>query len=171
MYIWKNEADCRPNRSKGITVTQSYEHFHCKDVSVAIPWPGMGDTWEMPDTFTGEQTVDDNNLDEVLSANHPPTPVEENLGTDGLQLASGCNNSPLHATIATATNNYFFDRISATWPEEKLVVAARKRTPRVSMDLSNGLSQNMSAWGIVIVTAGLRGEIRTFQNFGLPLGI
>ncbi|KAI9085901.1 hypothetical protein K1719_031978 [Acacia pycnantha] len=171
VYIWKNEADCRPNRSKGVTVTQSYEHFHCKDVSVAIPWPGMGDAWEMPDTFSGEQTADDNILDDVMSANHPPTPVEENFGTDGSQSASGCTNSPLHGTIASTTNDYFFDRISATWPEEKLVVAARNRTPRVSIDLSNGACQNMSAWGMVIVTAGLRGEIRTFQNFGLPLRI
>ncbi|KAI4333699.1 hypothetical protein L6164_018473 [Bauhinia variegata] len=168
VYIWKNEADCRPNRSKGVTVTQSYEHFHCKDVSVAIPWPGMGDTWGMHDRLSGEQTGADSNLDEVLSANHPPTPVEE-FGTDGSRSATGCNNSPLHATIASATNSYFFDRISATWPEEKLVVAARNRSPRVSMDISAGLSQNMSAWGMVIVTAGLRGEIRTFQNFGLPL--
>lgn len=152
-------------------MTQSYEHFHCKDVSVAIPWPGMDDAWEVPDTFAEEQTGDDINLDEVLSANHPPTPVEENFGTDGSQPASGCNNSPLHGTIASATNNYFFDRISATWPEEKLVVSARNRTPRVSVDLSSGVSQNMSAWGMVIVTAGLRGEIRTFQNFGMPLRI
>ncbi|CAJ1956934.1 unnamed protein product [Sphenostylis stenocarpa] len=171
VYIWKNEADCRPNRSKGVTVTRSYEHFHCKDVSVAVPWPGMGDAWDMHDTFSGEQPELDNNADEVSSANHPPTPVEENFVTEGSRSASGYSNSPRHATIASATNSYFFDRISATWPEEKLLLAARNQSPRVSMDFSNGLSQKMSAWGMVIVTAGLRGEIRTFQNFGLPLRI
>ncbi|XP_027340126.1 WD repeat-containing protein 44-like isoform X1 [Abrus precatorius] len=171
VYIWKNEADCRPNRSKGVTVTRSYEHFHCKDVSVAIPWPGMGDAWDMHGTFSGEQPELDNNADEVLSANHPPTPVEENFGTEGSRSASGYNNSPRHATIASATNSYFFDRISATWPEEKLLLAARNQSPRVSVDFSNGISQKMSAWGMVIVTAGLRGEIRTFQNFGFPLRI
>lgn len=131
----------------------------------------MGDVVEMPDGFSGEQPMDDNILDDVMSVNHPPTPVEENFGTDGSQSASGCTNSPLHGTIASTTNDYFFDRISATWPEEKLVVAARNRTPRISIDLSNGVCQNMSAWGMVIVTAGLRGEIRTFQNFGLPIRI
>ncbi|MED6169159.1 hypothetical protein PIB30_018877 [Stylosanthes scabra] len=171
VYIWKNEADCRPNRSKGVTVTGAYEHFHCKDVSVAIPWPGMGDAWDIHDTLSGEQTEHDNNVDEVLSANHPPTPVEENFGTDGSRSTSVYSNSPRHATIAGATNSYFFDRISATWPEEKLVAAANNRSPRVSGDYSNLGSQNMSAWGMVIVTAGLRGEIRTFQNFGLPLRI
>ncbi|GAU44416.1 hypothetical protein TSUD_100630 [Trifolium subterraneum] len=171
VYIWKNEADCRPNRSKGVTVTQSYEHFHCKDVSVAIPWPGMGDAWDMHDTFSPEQPEhDSSNNDEISSANHPPTPVEENFGVEGSRAASGYH-SPHHATIASATNSYFFDRISATWPEEKLLLAARNQSPRVSMDFSNGASQKMSAWGMVIVTAGLRGEIRTFQNFGLPLRI
>ncbi|KAJ1386435.1 WD40-repeat-containing domain [Sesbania bispinosa] len=138
VYIWKNEADCRPNRSKGVTVTSSYEHFHCKDVSVAIPWPGMGDAWDMHDTFSGEQPELENNADEVASANHPPTPVEENFGSEGSRSASGYNNSPCHATIASATNSYFFDRISATWPEEKLLLATRNQSPRVSLDFSNG---------------------------------
>ncbi|KAJ1408527.1 WD40-repeat-containing domain [Sesbania bispinosa] len=160
VYIWKNEADCRPNRSKGLTVTSSYEHFHCKDVSVAVPWPGVVDAWEVHDMFCGEQTELDDNLDGDSSTYHPPTPVEENFGTEG------CNNSPLHGTIASATNSYFFDRISATWPEEKQLQTARDRSPRASVDFSN---QNMSAWGMVIVTAGLQGEIKTFQNFGLPL--
>ena len=154
-----------------MTVTRSYEHFHCKDVSVAIPWPGMGDEWDMQDTFSGEQPEIDNHADEVSSANHPPTPVEENFVTEGSRSASGYSNSPRHATIASATNSYFFDRISATWPEEKLLLATRTQSPRVSMDFSNGVSKKMSAWGMVIVTAGLRGEIRTFQNFGLPLRI
>ncbi|KAG5020488.1 hypothetical protein AAZX31_06G229600 [Glycine max] len=172
VYIWKNEADCRPSRSKGVTVTSTYEHFHCKDVSVAIPWSGMDDTWEMHDSYFAEEPEldDDGDEDEVSSANHPPTPVEENLGSEGSQFASGCNNSPLHGTIASATDSYFLDRISATWPEEKLLTT-RDRSPRVSVDLSNGVNQNMSAWGMVIVTASLQGEIKIFQNFGLPLGI
>ena len=168
MYIWKHEADSRPSRSKGVTVTRSYEHFHCQDVSAAIPWPGMADTWGLQDD---QQTGLDSNLDEVSTVNHPPTPVEEAIFNEGSRSASGCSNSPLHGTISSASNNYFFDRIAATWPEEKLLLATKNRSPRVSFDFSNGVSQNMSAWGMVIVTAGLRGEIRTFQNFGLPIRI
>ncbi|KAF4367131.1 hypothetical protein F8388_006439 [Cannabis sativa] len=152
VYIWKHEADSRPSRSKGVTVTRSYEHFHCQDVSVAIPWPGIDD-------------------EEISTANHPPTPVEVAIANEGSQSASGCSSSPLHGTISSASNSYFFDRIAATWPEEKLLLATRNRSPRVSIDYSNGISSNMSAWGLVIVTAGLRGEIRTFQNFGLPIRI
>ncbi|KAG4109615.1 hypothetical protein ERO13_1Z049512v2 [Gossypium hirsutum] len=116
VYVWKHEAGSRPSRNKGVTVTQSYEHFHCKDVSVAIPWPG---TWGLRDIQL------DDNIDEVSTANHPPTPVEEYSGNEGSLSASGYTNSPLHGTISSATNRYFFDRISATWPEEKLVQVTR----------------------------------------------
>lgn len=175
VYVWKNEADSRPSRSKGITITRSYEHFHCHDVSVAIPWPGMADFWGCHDSYFSEHNgllLDSNILDEPSMANHPPTPVEESKNADdGSKGASGCSNSPLYGTISSASNNYFFDRISATWPEEKLLSAARSQSPRVSIDLSNRIRENSSAWGLVIVTAGLRGEIRTFQNFGLPVQI
>ncbi|PNT13078.2 hypothetical protein POPTR_011G122500v4 [Populus trichocarpa] len=170
VYVWKHEADSRLSRSKGVTITRSYEHFLCQDVSVAIPWPGMADTWGLQDTLSGEQNGLDNHLDEVSIVNHPPTPVEE-ASNEGSQSLTGCTNSPMNGIISSATNGYFFDRISATWPEEKLDLATRTRSHHASVDISNGLSQNVSAYGMVIVTAGLRGEIRTFQNFGLPVRI
>ncbi|XVF18917.1 hypothetical protein REPUB_Repub11eG0065000 [Reevesia pubescens] len=171
VYVWKHEAESRPSRKKGVTETRTYEHFHCKDVSVAIPWPGMGDAWGLRDTELNDQNCFDDNVDEVSTANHPPTPVEEYSGNEGSLSASGCTNSPLHGTISSATNSYFFDRISATWPEEKLLLATRTSSPKTSVDFSSGVNPNMPAWGMVIVTAGLRGEIRTFQNFGLPVRI
>ena len=167
VYVWKH--DSRPSRTKGVTVTHSYELFHCQDVTAAIPWPGLGNSWRLQDAYCEEQDGLDKSLDEVSTANHPPTPVEINGGS---QSAPGCSNSPLHGTISSASNGYFFDRISATWPEEKLLLPTRNRSsPSVSVDLSNGVNQNMPAWGLVIVTAGRRGEIRTFQNFGLPVRI
>ncbi|KAK4714764.1 hypothetical protein R3W88_020671 [Solanum pinnatisectum] len=174
VYIWKHEGDSRPSRNRGVTITQSYEHFHCQDVSVAIPWPGISDNLRLSDSSLGEQNGHADHLDEVSTANHPPTPIEEN-GTECSPLVSGCSNSPLHGTLSGAMNSYFFDKFSATWPEEKLLLATKNRSPRVSVDtsvdFSNGLNQSKSAWGFVIVTAGRRGEIRTFQNFGLPIRI
>ncbi|GMJ05222.1 hypothetical protein like AT3G15470 [Hibiscus trionum] len=171
VYVWKQEAESRPSRNKGVTVTCSYEHFHCKDVSVAVPWPGMADTWGLRDSHLNDQNSFDDHINEASTANHPPTPVEEYSGNEGSLSASGCTNSPLHGTISSATNSYFFDRISATWPEEKLHLATRTKSPKISVDFSPGVNPNISAWGMVIVTAGLRGEIRTFQNFGLPVRI
>uniref|UniRef100_A0A6N2NFZ5 NADPH-protochlorophyllide oxidoreductase n=1 Tax=Salix viminalis TaxID=40686 RepID=A0A6N2NFZ5_SALVM len=147
VYVWKHEADSRLSRSKGVTITRSYEHFLCQDVSVAIPWPGMGDTWGLQDTLSGEQNGLDNHLDEVSVVNHPPTPVEE-ASNEGSQSLSGCTNSPMNGIISSATNGYFFDRISATWPEERLELATRTRSPHASVDIINGLSQNVSAYGM-----------------------
>ncbi|KAL6999482.1 hypothetical protein U1Q18_000643 [Sarracenia purpurea var. burkii] len=167
VYVWKHEADSRPSRSKGITVTRSYEHFYCQDVSVAVPWPGMCDLWGFHDTLN--QLGD--HSEEVSTANHPPTPVEEINGNENSPIASGCSNSPLHGTISSATNGYFFDRISATWPEEKLLlVATKNQSPRVSVDFTNGAYQNRSAWGMVIVTAGLRGKSGLFKILDCRFG-
>ena len=171
MYVWKHEAESRPSRSKGVTVTRSYKHFHCQDVSVAIPWPGIGELWGLQDLRSEERNSVDHHMNEVSTANHPPTPVEEFNGNDSSSAASGCSYSPFHGTICSAPNTYFFDRMSSTWPEEKLLLATKNRSPRVSLDFSNGVLQNHTAWGMVIVTAGLRGEIKTFQNFGLPFRI
>lgn len=168
VYVWKHEADSRPSRGKAVTVTRSYEHFHCQDVSVAIPWPGLDDTWGALDGYSAERNGPD--TEEASAANHPPTPVEETNDTVGSRSVSGCSNSPLHGSISWAANNYF-DKIATNWTDEKLSLAARSRSPRVSVDISNGIGENMSAWGLVIVTAGLRGEIRTYQNFGLPVRI
>ncbi|KAK8545663.1 hypothetical protein V6N12_026493 [Hibiscus sabdariffa] len=164
VYVWKHEVESRPSRNKGVTETRSYEHFHCKDVSVAIPWSGIGDTWGLRDTQLIDRNCFEDNVDEVSTANHPPTPVVEYSGNDCSLSASGCTNSPLHGTISSATNSYFFDRISATWPEEKLLTSTRTwSSPKTSVDIS-GVNQNMSAWGMVIVTAGLRDRISSLPD-------
>ncbi|XP_043688618.1 WD repeat-containing protein 44-like isoform X2 [Telopea speciosissima] len=170
VYVWKHEDDSRPSRSKGVTVTRSYEHFHCQDVSVAIPWPGIGNTGETQDSFRRELNGLSSCRDSFSSANCLSFPVEE-TGDEGSPATYGCPNSPLDGPISSSNNSFFADKISATWPEEKLLAATRNQSPRVSLDLSKGVMQGRSAWGMVIVTAGLRGEIRTFQNFGLPVRI
>ncbi|GER56521.1 transducin/WD40 repeat-like superfamily protein [Striga asiatica] len=161
VYIWRHEAESQPNRTNGVTVTQSYEFFHCQDVSVAIPWPaGSSDKWALQDCPVGGQNGNYYHYNEY----HPTTPAGETNCSEG--------NSTLNGHLSCASNGYFFDKISMTWPEEKLLSATAKNgSPRVSVDFSNGLYQNRSAWGMVIVTAGLKGEIKTFQNFGTPLRI
>lgn len=91
--------------------------------------------------------------------NHPPTPEDQVIS------------SPFHGIISSASNSYFFDRFSATWPEEKLVSATKNSSRSTSTDFTNKSSPSKPGLGMVIVTAGLRGQIRTFQNFGLPVRI
>ncbi|XP_020273970.1 WD repeat-containing protein 44-like [Asparagus officinalis] len=133
VYIWRYDAETQPNRTKGlVSINQSYEHFHCRDVTVAVPWPSTIST--------------------LRNLQHNSTTV------------SRCNSQD-HASI-----NPFGDRVTATWPEEKLLTSSNQSSPRESMDLSSGRMQlqSRSAWGMVIVTAGRGGQIRTFQNFGFP---
>ncbi|XP_042494524.1 uncharacterized protein LOC122073899 [Macadamia integrifolia] len=170
VYVWKHEGDSRPSRSKGVTATRSYEHFHCQDVSVAIPWPGIGCIGEIQDSFRRELNGLSSCRDSFSSANCLSFPVEE-AGDEGSPATYGCPNSPLDGPISSSNNSFFADKISATWPEEKLLAATRNQSPCGSMDLSKGVLQGRSAWGMAIVTAGLRGELRTFQNFGLPVRI
>lgn len=159
MYVWKNDSNFRPSRNKGVTTTQSYEHFHCPDVSVAVPWPhiNMGG---MQETSSDEQT-------EVYTSADAQVLGDESNGQQGSLLVYGCTNSPLHGRVSDSNSNYFSDRVSATWPEEKLLLAP---TDKRNLQNNNGdLARDRSAWGMVIVTAGLGGEIKTFQNFGLPI--
>ncbi|KAL1206556.1 COMPASS-like H3K4 histone methylase component WDR5A [Cardamine amara subsp. amara] len=156
VYVWNYDSDSRAGRSKRVTVTNSYENFYCRDVSVAAPWPGKS---------SNNQTNNSPEQSPFTANNNPPTPVNDPTN----------NKTVTNGIISSATNRYFFDRISATWPEEKLLLAAKNRartSPRVSVDMSNGpvnTKPSASAWSMVIVTGGLRGEIRTFQNFGLPV--
>ncbi|KAF9609630.1 hypothetical protein IFM89_017769 [Coptis chinensis] len=158
VYVWNHEGDSRPSRSKGVTVTSSYEHFHCQDVSVAIPWPGVGGNEGILDSCKWEYNGFGNLQDEVPGAQNTPLMVEESNG----------HASPMHGVLSNVNSGYLFDKMSATWHEEKLLQATQCRRSQGSFDFSNEIKQGRSAWGMVIVTAGLRGEIKTFQNYGLP---
>ncbi|OVA13209.1 WD40 repeat [Macleaya cordata] len=142
VYMWKHEADSRPSRSRSVTVTHSYEHFHCQDVSVAIPWPGFCGTEGIPDSYSGELNV--------LVGKHSPLHLEEtNRNDESSPAINRCTSSPLPSTISSSNNSYFFDRFSVTWPEEKLIPATRNRSPHGSVDFSNWVKQvRSSAWGM-----------------------
>lgn len=134
MYVWRDngDSDSRPSRSKNgvVTVTQSYEYFHCHGVTVAIPWPTTA-KGALPETHPSKQN-----------------------GVDG---------EPKHAQRSISS-----DRVCATWPEE--LVTANKKSHNGNTDLNGGSPVNSRpAWGLVIITAGRGGEIRTFQNFGVPV--
>ncbi|KAJ3692954.1 hypothetical protein LUZ60_012049 [Juncus effusus] len=61
IYIWRYPQPTpsspvvkpKPSSSPAVNLTQSYEHFHCRHVTVAVTWPGDlkesqlgGDTWQ-----------------------------------------------------------------------------------------------------------------------------
>jgi len=165
VYIWRYDADAQPSRSRGVgSITQSYEHFHCRDVTVAVPCPGTSTAG-----LLRTQSCQQNGLDGVSRCNSRGQ-AEAN-GHESSPLSSfRCNGWPQQNGILNTGINPFGDRVAATWPEEKLLTSSNQGSPWNSIDLTNGRMQlqSRSAWGMVIVTAGRGGQIRTFQNFSFP---
>jgi WD repeat-containing protein 44 len=102
-------------RAKTWLTSRSYEYFFCRDVSVAVPWPGA-----------------------------PPPPLRPSASS-----VHGGGSVPRRPKSGPMTHSSGGGGPAA--------------------DLSSRLEP--SAWGMVVVTASRGGEIRVYQNFGLPLGV
>ncbi|KAL6503929.1 hypothetical protein OROGR_025852 [Orobanche gracilis] len=101
----------------------------------------------------------------------------------GLKNVGSTNSPPFSPSdyFSQLSQEYFLDSIykgSATWPEEKLPIH-RPQTIKSKSTLSKSQyklfknscrsSYGSHAWGLVIVTAGSDGRIRSFHNYGLPI--
>ncbi|KAL8130540.1 LOW QUALITY PROTEIN: hypothetical protein V2J09_019695 [Rumex salicifolius] len=131
VFIWKHEGKSRPSRSKDVTVTRSYEYFHCQDVSVAIPWPGNGGSSELTNPFSRDEpkTSCQYMVDETLTNNHPSTTqVEDSNGIPG--------------PSSTSMNSCLFDRLPTSWAEEKFLLARKSHCSRPSLDSTAGIFRN-----------------------------
>ncbi|KAK4801788.1 hypothetical protein SAY86_022275 [Trapa natans] len=193
VYVWKHEE----GKSKSVMNIQSYENFQCKDVSVAIPWPGsirgepslppMGTQSKRhskrcsappsPSPSTGSPTPEETAGPNIVSKRQLPplpknpnavdktaTPPEEDAGAQLSRLdpAAGIGESFSSASVGNgndppsilSTANPSSGSWSSSWSW-------------LDGGSSNG-AMHATAWGMVVVTAGLGGEIRAYQNFGLP---
>ncbi|KAK9063141.1 hypothetical protein SSX86_017011 [Deinandra increscens subsp. villosa] len=87
---------------------------------------------------------------------------------------SGLNvhTNPLPPCYFSLGQDFFLESIpkgSATWPEEKLPSSSPLCKSRYRLFKSSSQSSyNCHTWGMVIVTAGWDGRIRSFLNYGLP---
>ncbi|KAJ8771583.1 hypothetical protein K2173_026760 [Erythroxylum novogranatense] len=150
VYVWNciSQEEPSPFQAKNI---RSWERFYA-NASVAVPWWGLKD----------EHSESEWGLD---------LPKDDSTG-----IPQFC--SP---TCFSLSQEYVLEsspKCSATWPEEKLPSSSSSST-------SSSLSMNRSdykflkascqstvkshAWGLVIVTAGWDGRIRSFHNYGLPV--
>lgn len=177
--------------------TRSYEQFQCKDVSVAIPWPG---------TIKGEPPsfpLHSKRHSKRSSSSSQPPSAPDSPTREEVSLAAAANSKrhlpPLPKKVSALESN------QSSVPEEELARVARTEcggvgdsfnsyseairygdSPSISAAATPSSSWSSSwswfdiggshasqsvqatAWGMVIVTAGLGGEIRAYQNFGLP---
>ncbi|XP_062007273.1 uncharacterized protein LOC133724534 [Rosa rugosa] len=161
VYLWDYDSCCVPS-SKHTKSVRSCEHFYCEGVSVAIPWSGMG--------------TEDRNLETA-------SPRYCSQTQDRIDATPGSRDSERFLL-----GNWFFlegsCRGSATWPEENLPqwdspVAGEEDDHWQYKDHQHHHHHNKAhnhltkseTWGLVIVTAGWDGKIRTFHNYGLPVSL
>lgn len=148
VYMW-NYSDQGDSLSQSKAV-RSFECFS-SDASVAIPWPG----------FKTRKSEDPQGL------------KSNQLQTNPLPFSS--------SSTLSLGQEYFLDassKGSATWPEEKLPVSSPRAVTspisKAQYKLLKTCCQSASsshAWGLVIVTSGWDGRIRSFHNYGLPVAL
>ncbi|VFQ72629.1 unnamed protein product [Cuscuta campestris] len=143
VYVWNRISPEESSASKP-KVMKSFEFFPSGNASIAIPWPGT--------KLEPSHGVDDNN--NIKNA------LPFSISRLDRELF-------LEATVPKG---------SATWPEEKLPApTTHHQTSAMCKSqyrfLKNSCKNTSSshAWGLVIVTAGQDGRIRSFHNYGLPV--
>ncbi|KAJ1273487.1 hypothetical protein BS78_06G284400 [Paspalum vaginatum] len=167
VYVWRHDNSSHLGRSRStVDVTNSYEHFHCHGVTVAITWPGA----DALGSFGSHSSRHSDSDGAVNSGRDVPVENTEHNS----DAADRYNESPVceGGVASRSASKHPVDGASTSWPEEKQ--ASAKSSPgHVSSDLCIGAMdvQRRSAWGLVIVTAGRGGEIRVFQNFGFPVQV
>ncbi|CAM0901734.1 unnamed protein product [Alopecurus aequalis] len=165
VYVWKHDNSSHPSRSRSsVDVTNSYEHFHSHDVTVAITWPGA----EARGSFGCRSS---RHSDSDGAVNSAPEASVRNNEHEGNGTANGSSEIPAREAGAS-TSNLPVEVVSPSLPDDQLP-SAKSSPSHGSSDLCIGAmdAQRRSAWGLVIVTAGRGGEIRVFQNFGFPVNV
>ncbi|PKA60623.1 U4/U6 small nuclear ribonucleoprotein PRP4-like protein [Apostasia shenzhenica] len=184
VYIWKRDAAAaqgtNASKSKSLITTRSHEYFYCKDVSVAIPWPNSGSNHcEKPalppsssiSSLNRHGASNRSNLSSSSSSSNlddpfpPPLPPKKALPEQltpliSDELRAGGTSSPprlMRSSVNSSSSSF------ASWGW------GGGSSSRVAASAPASGPESSNAWGLVVVTAGLNGEIRVYQNFGLPI--
>ncbi|EPS57208.1 hypothetical protein M569_17612, partial [Genlisea aurea] len=212
VYVWRVTSENRNNndRKRHRITVQSHEHFQCKDVSVAIPWPGSiknePPLVELHSKRHSKRSVHNLSSTTYASVSQANSPSKE----DKDAVASGRRN--LLPPLPKKNLNPNQNQGSKILPvEEEAEASSGRIDPGIGVSdsfassgsfnsygesgcdsvVGSSASQSWSsswslfdgggshgaqivqatAWGLVIVTASLNGEIRVYQNFGLPVKV
>lgn len=190
VYVWKCEESRHAGngKSKSIVSIPSHEHFNSKEVSVAIPWPGSIKN-EAPIVELHSKKHSRRTTPQSQSGNVSPT--KEEGGPNSKAQLPPLPHKNYQSEKVTSSAEEDQDRICRTESGigESFSSASMRDDPSsISnsssslgswssswswFDVGNSHTQTVqaTAWGLVIVTAGLGGEIRCYQNFGLPLKV
>ncbi|KAG2560768.1 hypothetical protein PVAP13_8KG092100 [Panicum virgatum] len=138
VYVWRRVPGGGGGAGGGIGVraktwltSRSYEYFFCRDVSVAVPWPGSPSLRCDAAASQGGGRSD--------------TPRKQDDGGAPRRPKSGPMGYPGAHLLPQLSRR---ESSSARW---------------------HGGAEGGNAWGMVVVTASRGGEIRVYQNFGMPV--
>lgn len=163
-YIW-NYANQEKNSSKVKSIS-SCESFLSHNASVAIPWRGIE---TIPATLTSLELGGG----DVRRNSHPSGQKHQSPKVEPEQPMP--NSSPDCFSL-TRVLLESLTKGSPTWPEETLPnaspVTVASDMCKFELKVLKSAYQSMLSshkWGLVIVTAGWDGRIRTYLNYGLPI--
>ncbi|XP_042521180.1 WD repeat-containing protein 44-like isoform X2 [Macadamia integrifolia] len=145
VYIWNYGGSSVPSYRQPKSVRSCENFFVEGGVSVAIPWSG------------GEM---------ACCSPHCSLKTQEHL--DSVSWLTDTERFSLGSWFSMDGSS----RTCATWPEEKLPFWAVPVTDHDHHHPHHHHSNHTAlsaTWGMVIVTAGWDGVIRTFHNYGLPV--
>ncbi|KAI8569828.1 hypothetical protein RHMOL_Rhmol02G0306800 [Rhododendron molle] len=163
VYVWdyinKGTTSSEPKK------VSSYERFVSHNASIAVPWCGMK-------TTSGSLSIPPMGDDDLARC------ILGNRHCDQ-GLLNSLNFSPRDCfPLSRGLFLESFPKGSATWPEETLPDSSqmavsppmgRSECKLLASACHNSCSSN--TWGLVIVTAGHDGRLRTYQNYGLPIRV
>ncbi|WOG82122.1 hypothetical protein DCAR_0101284 [Daucus carota subsp. sativus] len=151
IYVWNYDDE-------GVTTkhprsVRSCEHFFCEGVSVAVPWSNR-------------------EINQKASDCHEYSMPKQDIQDSTIGIRD--------SERFSLANWFFMDgsfRGTATWPEERLPLwelpALKQNHELFDNDQPyqqpNHHNISHDTWGLVIVTAGSDGMIRTFHNYGMPV--
>lgn len=171
VYVWNyisHDKNASKSKSKAKN-TSSCESFLSHNASIAIPWSGVNSMLNALPSPTSTGSLPGNSLEN----GQPHLPFDEYLR----------NEKPFSSPDCFSLSHRFLleslPKGTATWPEEKLSKPSPKASSpalcKSEYKFLKSACQTMSSsphmWGLVIVTAGWDGRIRTYQNYGLPIRV
>ncbi|KAL9678836.1 hypothetical protein QQ045_016687 [Rhodiola kirilowii] len=152
VHVWNYGSQ---DKSSTLAKTiESYESFSSQNASVSIPWPGVKKSTILPGT----------------------SPI--GYSSRGVVGQHCCDNNRTRGCPCMSRSFYpdFLTKGNSTWPEEKLpnsspmeYSSSTDRFDSKFLKSAQSLFSSPHMWGLVIVTAGWDGRIRTFINHGLPM--
>lgn len=170
-------------------MTQSHEHFQCKDVSAAVPWHGhvRGEpppvqihskrhskrisTSSQPSSAIGSPTREETSAAPPTTSNRnkkpglPPIPKKTATQSPQKQQEEEVGSSESFGSSMNGSEQH-----SSRFGESPSINTSSRLSSWSWFDGGGHGPQTIqpTAWGMVIVTATITGEIRSYQNFGLP---